>query len=80
MKARLWTSGSVVLLFALSGGAVQAQDRGRDQDHHDQGRRDQNQSTQYRDDRHGQVMSDLPVVVIKPRMIPGTTNIETIHR
>ena len=54
MKVCLWMTGSTLLLFALSCGAMQAQDRGQDQDHHDQGRNEQNQSNQYRDDRHGQ--------------------------
>jgi hypothetical protein len=51
--------GSTLLLFALSGGAMQAQDRGQEQDHHDQTRNEQNQSNQYRDDRRGQDPSTL---------------------
>jgi len=58
MKARLWTAGSILFLFALSGVAMQAQDRGQDQDHQDQGRHDRgnnrNQSIQYRDDQQRQ--------------------------
>jgi|ERR1700674_411937 len=54
MKVRLWMTCSTLLLFGLCGGAMQAQDRGQDQDHHDQGRNEQNQSNQYLDDRHGQ--------------------------
>lgn len=54
MKVRLWMSGSALFLLALTGVAVQAQDRGQDQEHRDQGRHDQDHHDQYRDDQRGQ--------------------------
>lgn len=54
MKARLWTTGSMIILFALSGRAMHAQDRGQDQDHRDQDRHDQDHHDQSRDDQHAQ--------------------------
>ena len=32
MKARLWSTGSILFLLAASSGAMKAQDRGPDQD------------------------------------------------
>ena len=40
MKLRIWIAGSTLFLLALTGGAMQAQDRGQDQDRRDQGRND----------------------------------------
>jgi Ni/Co efflux regulator RcnB len=54
MKIRLSMTGSTLFLLALTGGAMQAQDRGQDQDHHDQARHDENQHNQYRSDQRGQ--------------------------
>ena len=54
MKVRLLMTGSMLFVFALTGGAMRAQDRGQDQDHQDQDRHDQGQGDQHRDDRHGQ--------------------------
>jgi Ni/Co efflux regulator RcnB len=54
MKVGLWMSGSALFLLALTGVAVQAQDRGQDQEHRDQGRHDQDHHDQYRDDQRGQ--------------------------
>ena len=54
MKVRLIMTGGALFLLALTGGAIQAQDRGQDQDHQDQGRHHQIQHDQYREDQHGQ--------------------------
>ena len=64
MKVRPWIIGSTLFLLALTGGAMQAQDRGQDQDHRDQGRNnqgnrdqgryDRDHHDQYRDDQRGQ--------------------------
>jgi len=54
MKVRLIMTGGALFLLALTGGAIQAQDRGQDQDHQDQGRHQQIQHDQYREDQHGQ--------------------------
>ena len=54
MKVRLWMTGSMLFVFALTGGAMRAQDRGQDQDRRDQDRHDQGQGDQRRDDRRGQ--------------------------
>jgi len=59
MRLRLWMTGSMLFVFALTGSAIRAQDRGQDQDHqdqdrHDQGHRDQDQHGKQRDDQRGQ--------------------------
>jgi Ni/Co efflux regulator RcnB len=51
MKARLWTTGSILFLLAASSGAMKAQDRGQDQDRRDQDRQNQDRQDQ---DRHDQ--------------------------
>jgi Ni/Co efflux regulator RcnB len=61
MKARLWTTGGILILFTLFCAVARAQDHGQDQDRHDQGqgpneqgRHDENRSNPHRDDEHGQ--------------------------
>ena len=49
MKVRLLMTGSMLFVFALTGGAIRAQDRGQDQDRHDQ-----DQRGRQRDDQRGQ--------------------------
>jgi hypothetical protein len=54
MKVRLLMIGSTLFLLTLTGSGMRAQDRGYDHNRNDQGRRNQNQNGQYRDDQRGQ--------------------------
>ena len=61
MKARIWMAGSMLFVFAVAGGAVQAQDHGPDRDHQDQDHHDQNHNDQGHsrfDDHDRQVSRD----------------------
>jgi Ni/Co efflux regulator RcnB len=56
MKARLWSTGTILFLLAASSGAMKAQDRGQDQDRQYQDRQNQDRQDQDRQnqDRHDQ--------------------------
>jgi Ni/Co efflux regulator RcnB len=54
MKTRVWMTGSMLFFLALTGSAMQAQDRRDDQNRQDQNRNDQDRNGQYSPDQNRQ--------------------------